>query len=147
MSQPLTGVRILDLTWQVAGLYCTKLLADYGADVIKVERPGSGDPSRLFGPSPGDRPDRERSGLFLHLNTNKRGITLNLRTAAGRALLRALVRRADLLVESFSPRVLPTLGLGYAELSAINPRLVYVSISNFGQAGPYRDYRSSDLIT
>jgi crotonobetainyl-CoA:carnitine CoA-transferase CaiB-like acyl-CoA transferase len=147
MDAVLSGVRVIDLTWHIAGPFCTKLLADYGADVIKVERPGSGDPSRGYGPFPGDRPDPEQSGHFLHLNTNKRGITLDLKRAAGREILRALVRDANLLVESFSPRVMPSLGLGYAELAAINPRLVYVSISNFGQTGPYRDYRSSDLIT
>jgi crotonobetainyl-CoA:carnitine CoA-transferase CaiB-like acyl-CoA transferase len=115
--------------------------------VVKVERPGSGDPTRAYGPFPGDRPDGERSGHFLHLNTNKRGVTLDLKAEAGRAILRALAREADLLVESFAPRVMPGLGLGYEVLARENPRLVYVSISNFGQTGPYRDYRSSDLVT
>lgn len=144
---PLQGVRVLDLTWHIAGPYCTKLLADFGADVIKVERPSSGDPSRAFGPFPGDRPDAEQSGHFLHLNTNKRGITLNLKSDTGRALLLQLAARADILVESFSPRVMPGLGLEFGALSQQNPALVYCSISNFGQSGPYRDSRSADLIT
>ncbi|MEE9284161.1 MAG: CoA transferase, partial [Dehalococcoidia bacterium] len=85
-------IRVLDLTEHLAGPYCTKLLADYGAEVIKVERPDSGDVARRLGPFPGDRPDPEASGLFVYLNANKKSVTLNLKTAAGQALLRELVR-------------------------------------------------------
>jgi crotonobetainyl-CoA:carnitine CoA-transferase CaiB-like acyl-CoA transferase len=146
MEQVLSGIRILDLTWYIAGPYCTKLLADYGADVIKVERPGDGDPARRLGPFLNDQPNPEKSGLFLHLNTNKKGITLDLKTNAGKKILKELVKNADILVESFSPRVMPSLGLHYEVLKEINPRLVMTSISNFGQTGPYRDFKGSELI-
>ncbi|MBI3954115.1 MAG: CoA transferase [Chloroflexi bacterium] len=142
----LEGLRVLDLTQGIAGPFCTKLLADYGADVIKIERPGHGDVARRYGPFPGDDPNPEKSGLFLHLNTNKRGITLNLKTAAGRGSFKRLAERADLVVESFMPGTMARLGLSYATLEALNQRLVLVSISNFGQTGPYRDYKATDLV-
>ncbi len=144
--QALEGVRILDLTRHVAGPLCTKLLADYGADVIKIEPPGRGDPARWIAPFLHDLPHPERSGLFLHLNTNKRGITLNLKTETGRAIFLKLLSAADIVVENFRPRVMPSLGLDYATLSGIKPNLVMTSISNFGQTGPYRDWSASDLI-
>lgn len=142
----LSHLRVIDLTHHVAGPYCTKLLADFGAEVIKVERPGSGDPSRAMGPFPDDRADPEASGTFQFLNTNKRSITLNLKTVTGRRILEDLARNADVLVESFSPRVMPGLGLEYARLAAMNPRLVYTSISNFGQCGPQRSDRASEIV-
>jgi len=141
----LEGVKVLDLTHHIAGPYCTKLFADYGADVVKVERPDGGDPARRMGPFFHDDPHSEKSGLFLHLNTNKRSVTLNLKTTAGRGLLLDLVRDADILVENFSPRVMPSLGLDYATIEAVNPRLVMASISNYGATGPYRDYRMSEM--
>jgi crotonobetainyl-CoA:carnitine CoA-transferase CaiB-like acyl-CoA transferase len=136
---------VLDLTHCIAGPYCTKILADYGADVVKVERPGVGDPARSMGPFPGDNPDIESSGLFLYLNTNKKSITLNLKSAAGVEILKELVKGVDIVVENFSPRVMPGLGLDYQTLKEINPGLVMVSISNFGQTGPYRDCKATDL--
>jgi crotonobetainyl-CoA:carnitine CoA-transferase CaiB-like acyl-CoA transferase len=145
-DQALSDVKVLDLTWHIAGPYCTKLLADFGADVIKVERPAEGDPSRRMGPFPGDDPHSEKSGLFLHLNTNKRGITLNLKSAKGRNILKELVRNADILVENFRPGVMACLGLDYETLAAINPGLVMTSISNFGQTGPYRDFKATDIV-
>ena len=99
----LEDVRVLDLTQHVAGPYCTKLLADYGADVIKVERPGVGDSTRGMGPFPGDVPHLERSGIFLHLNTNKRGITLDLKTQAAANVIKELAAGVDILVENFRP--------------------------------------------
>ncbi len=102
----LADLRVLDLTHYIAGPYCTKLLADYGAEVIKVERPDGGDPARRYGPFPHDQPHPEKSALFLHLNTNKRGITLNLKTSAGADLFTELVRQVDVVVENFSPRVM-----------------------------------------
>ena len=146
MEQVLSGVRVLDLSWYIAGPYCTKLLADYGADVIKIERPGVGDPARRMGPFLNDDPHPEKSGLFMHLNTNKRGITLNLKNETGKRIFRELVKKADILVESFRPRVMPSLGLEYKTLEEINPRLVMTSITNFGQTGPYRDFKGSELI-
>jgi crotonobetainyl-CoA:carnitine CoA-transferase CaiB-like acyl-CoA transferase len=146
MEQVLSDVKVLDLSWYIAGPYCTKLLADYGADVIKVERPGHGDPARRLGPFFNDEPHPEKSGLFLHLNTNKRGITLNLKTETGKRILKELAKNVDIVVESFTPRVMPSLGLDYKTLEEINPRLVMTSISNFGQTGPYRDFKGSELI-
>jgi len=146
-EQALADVKVLDLTWYIAGPYCTKLLADYGADVIKIERPGEGDPARRIGPFYHDDSHPEKSGLFLHLNTNKRGITLDLKTDTGKKVFKELVKEADIVVESFSPRVMPSLGLDYEALEKLNPRLVMTSISNFGQTGPYRDFKSADIIT
>jgi crotonobetainyl-CoA:carnitine CoA-transferase CaiB-like acyl-CoA transferase len=108
-QQALSDVKVLDLTWHIAGPYCTKLLADYGADVVKIERPGLGDPCRRMGPFPQDQPDTEKSGLFLHLNTNKKGITLNLKSETGKEIFLRLLQDADIVVESFGPRVMPSL--------------------------------------
>ncbi|MCH7553803.1 MAG: CoA transferase [Chloroflexi bacterium] len=145
MTALLTGLRVLDLTHHVAGPVAAKLLADYGADVIKVERPWGGDPARTRGPFQGDLPHPERSGLFLHLNTSKRGITLNLRHETGRAIFRELAAGADAVIESFRPGTMDRLGIGYEALSALQPRLVLTSISNFGQDGPYRDFRAGEI--
>lgn len=145
-DQALSDIKVLDFTQHVAGPYCTKLMADQGADVIKVERPGSGDLARRVGPYPGDVPHPEKSGLFLHLNTNKRSITLDLATGAGRKIARQLAAEADIVVESFRPGTMSSFGLDYHALKSINPKLVMTSISNFGQTDPYRDYRGSDII-
>ena len=142
----LSDIKVLDLTWHIAGPYCTKLLADYGAYVIKVERPGAGDPARKIGPFFKDDPDPEKSGLFLHLNTNKKGITLNLKTETGKKIIEDLVKDVDILVESFRPHVMPALGLDYSSLEKINPKLVMVSISSFGQTGPYREFKASEIV-
>ena len=141
----LEGVRVLDLTHHIAGPYCTKLLADFGADVTKVERP-DGDPGRRMPPFFHDEPETEKSLLFLYLNTSKRSITLNLKSQGGQAIVKELVRDSDVLVENFSPRVMPSLGLDYGALREINPGLVMASISNFGQTGPYRDYKASEIV-
>ncbi|UCG83202.1 MAG: CoA transferase [Dehalococcoidia bacterium] len=145
-EQVLSDVKVLDLTWYIAGPYCTKLLADYGAEVIKVEKPGEGDPARRKGPFFQDDPHPEKSGLFLYLNTNKRSITLNLKSETGKKILKDLIGEADILVESLSPRVMPALGLDYEALEKINPQLVMTSISNFGQTGPYRDFKASEVV-
>jgi len=146
LEQALSGVKVLDLSWHITGPYCTKLLADYGADVIKVERPAKGDPTRTMGPFFKDDPNPEKSGPFLHLNTNKKGITLNLKSATGKKILKQLAADADILVESFRPHVMPSIGLDYQTLEKINPRLVMVSISSFGQTGPYRDFKASEIV-
>ncbi len=143
---PLADITVLDLTHHIAGPYCTKLLATYGAEVIKIERPAQGDPARQIGPFPGDVPHAEKSGLFLHLNTNKKSVTLNLQQTQGQELVRELVKQVDVVVENFSPRVLPALGLGYSDLEPLNPQLVMTSISNFGQTGPYRDWKAQDIV-
>ena len=143
--QPLVGLRVIDLTHGIAGPFCTKLLSDFGADVVKVERPEKGDYARTMGPFPQDVPHPEKSGIFLFLNTNKRGITLDLKTPAGVEALKRLAKDADVLVESYRPGVMDRLGLGYDVLKAINPNLIVTSVSNFGQTGPYKDYRASEL--
>ena len=140
------GIKVIDLTHHIAGPYCTKLLADFGAEVIKVERPGAGDPARNSGPFAGDIPDSDRSLPFLYLNTNKRSITLDITSDAGQDILKQLIRDSHLLVENFRPGTLSALGLSYEELRSINPPLVQVSISNFGQTGPYRDYEATDIV-
>jgi crotonobetainyl-CoA:carnitine CoA-transferase CaiB-like acyl-CoA transferase len=141
---PLDGVRVIDLTWYNAGPFCTRVLADYGADVIKVE-PTGGDPARLLPPHFKDKPGLERSGLFLFLNTNKRSAVLDLKSKKGHDSLLELVRDADAVVENFSPGTMERLGLGYEALRAVNPRVVLTSITNFGQDGPYRDWQGMDL--
>lgn len=145
MFQALSDLKVLDVGHYVAGPFCAKLLADYGAEVVKIERPGDGDGARRLGPFPEDGPHPEKSCLFLHLNTNKRGITLNLKSAEGAAIFKRLVKQADLVIENFAPRVMPSLGLDYPALEKENPGLVMASISNFGQTGPYRDYLATEI--
>jgi crotonobetainyl-CoA:carnitine CoA-transferase CaiB-like acyl-CoA transferase len=145
-EQPMGGVKVLDLTRFIAGPYCTKTLADYGAEVIKVEKPIEGDPARSMEPFLGDSPHLDKSLLFSHLNLNKKGITLNLKSETGIEILKELVAETDILVESFSPGTMAGLGLDYDFLKRINPRMVMTSISNYGQTGPYRDYKLSELI-
>lgn len=140
---PLSGYRVLDLT-QPIGFHCTKLLADMGADLIKVERPG-GDPARRLPPFKDDLPHPERSLYFLHYNTNKRGITLNLESLDGRQIFLELVRHADVLVETFPPGWMEERGLAYPFLRSLNPGLVHASITPFGQSGPWRDYKATDI--
>jgi crotonobetainyl-CoA:carnitine CoA-transferase CaiB-like acyl-CoA transferase len=137
----LADVRVLDLTQRIAGPFCTKLLADFGASVLKVERPGGGDVARHMAPFLDDTPGLERSGLFAYLNTNKRSITLNLKDPTGLRLMQQLVQDVDVIVESFAPRVMPSLGLDFASLQAMKSDIILVSIANFGQTGPYRDWR------
>ncbi len=144
-ERALGHLRVIDLTHHVAGPYCTKLLAGFGAEVIKVERPGSGDPLRGMGPFYQGVEGPERSIPFLWLNTGKKSITLDLKSDRGREILCRLVRDADVLVENFSPRVLPALGLAWQRLQEINPSLVMASISNYGQDGPYRDYKGDEI--
>ena len=141
----LNGVKVLDLTHYIAGPYCTKLLADFGAQVIKIERPG-GDPARDMPPFYHDERHPEKSLPFLYLNTAKRSVSLNLKSTQGIHILRELAKDADILVENFSPRVMPSLGLDFPTLRELNPALVMVSISNFGQTGPYRDYKATDMV-
>jgi CoA:oxalate CoA-transferase len=142
--QPLAGIRVLDLGEEISGPFCAKLLAALGAEVIKVE-PVQGDAARRFGPFPEDLPHAERSGLFLYLNTAKQGITLNLNTITGRELFLRLVAWAEVVVENFPPQTLPSLGLGYDVLRQTNPHLILTSITPFGQSGPYRDQRASEI--
>lgn len=145
-EQALEDIRILDLSEGIAGPYCTRLLGGYGADIIKIEKPGEGDKSRKVGPFPKDIPHPERSALFLNLNINKKGVTLNPGSIAGRKILRQLVETVDILVESFRPGQMSDWGLDYENLGKINPILVMSSVTPFGQTGPYRHYRASSAV-
>ncbi len=142
-APPLTGYRVLDLAGPL-GFHCSKLLADMGADVIKIEPPG-GDEARRVPPFKDDSPHPEKSLYFLHFNINKCGITLDIEKPDGRAILLELARKADVLVESYRPAQRDELGLSYQELSAGNPGLVVASITPFGDAGPWRDYKADDI--
>jgi len=144
-DKALGHLRVLELCRLVCGPYCTKLLADLGAEVIKVERPGCGDEARRRGPYLKDAPDAELSGLFLYLNTNKLGITLDVGTSTGRKVLRELIAQADVFVEDNPPVFMEELGLTYNEVRALNPGVVMTSITPFGQTGPYRDYKAYEL--
>ncbi|MGE3073352.1 MAG: CaiB/BaiF CoA transferase family protein [Dehalococcoidia bacterium] len=144
MPGPLAGLTILDLTEYVCGPYATKLLADFGADVIKVERPG-GDPARKLGPFPGNQPHPEKSGTFFYFNTNKRSIELDLASPDGKQTFFELLDRADAVVESFRPGRLEELGIGWDEIHVRRPDIPLISISNFGQDSPYRDYVGTEL--
>ena len=143
---PLEGIRVLDLTQGAAGPYATKLYADYGADVIKIERPDGGDPMRRVGPFPDDEPHPERAGVFLHINTGKRSVTLNLKTASGQRILQRLAASADLVFENFRPGTLERLGLAAERLAALRPQASLIRLSNFGQYGPYRDFEADDML-
>ena len=121
-DQALSGLKVVDLTHYIAGPYCTKLLANFGAEVLKVERPGGGDPARAMGPFLKDDAHPEKSGFFLYLNTSKKSITLNLKTETGVDIFKDLVKDADVVVENFRPGVMSSLGLSYETLEGINPR-------------------------
>ena len=142
----LGGITALDLSEGVSGPYCAKLLAGMGAEVIKVERPGVGEASRREGPFLGGEPHGEGSAPFLYLNTGKKSVTLDLESERGADALRRLAESSDVLIESAAPGRMAALGLGYDDLAAGNPGLVYVSITPFGQTGPYRDYQGADVV-
>src|SRR5688572_19898812 len=138
---PLAGVRVLDFTRVLAGPAASLALADLGAEVIKIEPPGSGDETRTFPPIR----DGE-SHYFLSVNRGKKSIVLDLKASEGLKLARDLAAQCDILVENYRPGVMDRLGLGYAELSAINPRLIYCAISGYGMTGPLRDRPSFDIV-
>jgi crotonobetainyl-CoA:carnitine CoA-transferase CaiB-like acyl-CoA transferase len=137
----LDGIRVLDLTRILAGPYCTLLLGDLGAEIIKIEVPGHGDDSRAYPPFVGTE-----SAYFMNLNRNKRSLTLNLKVPEGKKILLDLVKVSDVLIENFRPGTLEDLGLGYDSLKAINPGLVQSSISGFGHTGPYKNLPGYDII-
>jgi benzylsuccinate CoA-transferase BbsE subunit len=140
----LSPYRILDLTDE-KGLMCGKVMGDLGADVIKIERPG-GDFARNIGPFYHDEPDPEKSLFWFSFNANKRGITLDIETADGQEIFKKLAKSADIIVESFPPGHMDKIGLGYSVLEKVNPGLSLISITPFGQTGPYRDYKISDVV-
>jgi len=145
MTLPLEGVRVLDLSRLLPGGFCSLLLADFGAEVLKVEDTGMGDYLRWAEPYYEGAHDSAKSALFLALNRNKRSIRINLKEARGREVLLALVREHDVLLESFRPGVLERLGVGYERLREENPGLVYCAITGYGQDGPYRDRPGHDV--
>ena len=137
----LEGIKILDFTRVLAGPFCTMMLADLGAEVIKVERPGAGDDSRHFGPFVG-----EESAYFMSINRNKKSITLNLKEPAAVEIIKRMIPKMDVVVENFRPGVMEKLGLGYEVLKELNPGLIYASSSGFGHTGPYSQLPAYDLI-
>ena len=148
MTTPLDGVRVLDLSRLLPGPVCTLHLADLGADVVKVEDTGAGDYARALGLAPtgdGRAPPKAPSAFFRMVNRNKRSLALNLKASAGRDAFLRLARHADVIVESFRPGVVDRLGVGYAAVAALNPRIVYCSITGYGQTGPYRDRVGHDI--
>ena len=145
-TSALAEIRVLDLTHHVSGPYCTKLLSDFGATVTKVERPGIGDAARHLGPFAGDENTGENSLLFAYLNTGKLGITVNLKHRSGKEIITKLIKDSDILVENFSPGVMSSFGLEYKDILEINPSIVMISITNFGQTGPYKDYKATDIV-
>ena len=141
MSLPLEGLIVLDLTRVLVGPYATMILADLGANVIKIEMPGTGDDARAFPPM-----SMAESAYFMSLNRNKRGMTLNLKREAGKQVFLDLVRKADILVENFRPGTMAKLGLAYETLREVNPRLIYAAASGFGHTGPYSRRAAYDAI-
>ncbi len=150
MKKPLDGIKVLGFEVQVAGPYCTMMLADQGADVVKVEQPGSGDTSRGGAPLVENARGERQSGYFLRFNRNKRSLTLDLKSDAGRQVFRDLADESDVLVENFRPGLLNEMGLGYSELSKRNPGLVYASITGFGSMegylGPFSKRPAYDIV-
>ena len=141
----LEGLRVVELGTMASAPFCGKILADAGAEVIKIEEPLSGDPARSYGPFPNDIPHPEKSGLFLYLNTSKLGITLNIHTATGREILLHLLEEADVFVENTPLNLLPELKLDYPSLKGRYPTLIHARITPFGQTGPYANYKAHDI--
>ena len=142
MALPLSGIRVLDLTHVLAGPYCTQILGDLGAEVIKIERPGVGDQTRKMPPYF----INQQSAYFLAVNRNKKSLTLDLKAPEGREIFYGLTKKADVVMNNFTPGTMEKLGLGYEALKKINPRIVWASVTGYGQTGPYRDRPSYDII-
>jgi len=141
MAKPLDGIRVLDLTRVLSGPYCTMLLADMGAEVIKIEQPITGDDSRGYPPF-----DKGISGYFANLNRNKKSIVLNLKDIKAKKVLNDMIKISDVIVENFKPGTMAKLGFSYEDVKAVNPRIIYASISGFGQTGPYKKLPGYDII-
>jgi len=150
MQRPLAGVRVIGLEQYMSAPYCTMLLADAGAEVIKIERPGRGDPRRSIPPFVSDEQGRKVAGGFIGYNRNKKSLALNLREEAGQKIFRDLVKESDVVVENLRPGAMDKLGLGYKDLKIINPRLIYAAISGFGRlegyTGPYTQRPAFDIV-
>jgi len=150
MQRPLTGIRVIGLEQYMTAPYCTLLLADAGAEVIKIERPGRGDPRRSIPPYATDEQGRRVAGGFIGYNRNKKSLALNLREEAGRQIFKSLIRVSDVVVENLRPGATDKMGLGYEQLRAVNPRLIYAAISGFGRlegcTGPYSNRPAFDIV-
>ena len=145
VRQPLEGIRVLDLSRVLVGPFCTMVLGDLGAEIIKVERPGVGDETRTWGP-PWINEELKLSAYFVSINRNKKSIAVNLARGEGRKIIYELARISDVVIENFRPGVAKKLGVDYEAMSKVNPRIVYCSVSGFGQTGPYRDWPAYDII-
>ncbi len=145
-NRALSDLRVVEYAEMVSGPMCGKMFADMGAEVIKLEPPGRGDEARSHPPYPGDVPHPEKSGFFLYLNTSKKSLTLDPATPGGAEIFKRLIAAADILIENHRPGYLASIGLGFETLHALNPRLIVTSITPFGQTGPYRDWKGTDLI-
>ena len=145
MNSALDGIKVIEYGGPISVPYCGKMLADLGAEVIKIEKPGTGDSSRRMGPFPDDEVDTEHSGFFLYLNTNKYGVTLDIEKPDGRKIFKELIKGANVFIEGTKSRQLAETGLDYPDLKKVNPSLVMTSITPFGQTGPYKNYNGSDL--
>ncbi|MEX1074106.1 MAG: CaiB/BaiF CoA-transferase family protein, partial [Burkholderiales bacterium] len=149
MAGPLTGIRVLDLSRVLAGPWAGQNLADLGAEVIKIERPNVGDDSRAFGPpwvKDAQGRDTRDSAYFTSANRGKKSVTVNLQQAEGQALVRELAAKSDVLIENYKFGDLARYGLGFADLQKINPRLIYCSVTGFGQTGPYKERPGYDFM-
>ncbi len=145
-SQSLDDIRVLDFTLMLAGPFATMMLGDFGAEVIKVEQPGTGDNTRNIGPFRDHDTEHKAGGFFLSISRNKKSLTVNLKHKKGIEIIRGLTKTSHVVVENFRPGVMERLGLGYDSLREINPKIVYTSISGFGHSGPYRERPAFDLI-
>ena len=144
MSLPLSGITVLDLTHVLAGPFCTQIMGDLGAEVIKIERPGIGDQTRRMPPH--FIGEKKQSAYFLAINRNKKSLTLDLKSPEGKEIFYALTKKADVVINNFTPGTMEKLGLGYETLKKINPGIVWASITGYGQTGPYRDRPTYDII-
>ena len=142
MVRPLENIKILDLSRVLTGPYCTMMLSDFGAEVIKVEMPNIGDETRQYGPPF----INNESTYFLSINRGKKSITLNLKDKRGKDIVMKMAEKADIVLENFRPGVVDKLGINYEQVRKVNPNIIYCSISGFGQSGPYRDRPAYDLI-
>lgn len=141
MNKPLKGIKVLDFTRVLAGPYCAMLLCDMGAEVIKVERPGTGDDARFFGPF-----IKGESGYYMSLNRGKKSITLNLKHEKGKEIVKKLIKKVDIVLENFRPGTMEKLGLGYQDMKKINPKIIYASTSGYGQTGPISRMAGYDIV-
>ena len=143
----LEGMKIVEYCNMVSGPYCSKLLADMGGEVLKIEPPLIGDDSRRRGPFPGDVPHQEKSGLFLYLNSNKKGLTLDLKKSEGNKIFKKIAAETEVLIVDRPPGEMESLGLGYDQLKAINPGLIMISITPFGESGPFKNFKAYQINT